>query len=500
MLIAVREIPSSKTVSYKIIDKAGTIIQDWTVTGVTERVIDATAEASIYQVDSGAITTGFEGHVFWKTSDAIPIIASETINIQSVDVSHISGDSSAANNLEAQYDGTGYIHATAPAYQAQISAIAGGVAVRDNVAASVVVSGTASGTIANMNTDDDVRYVVTADAGTGALDFVLKVSPADTESMPVDIHFHGYYDEGTGATNSLTANAYNFNTASWEVVATLINAAVDIGFDLPLSVQNSAAGSGTILGMAYVSGDVLIRLTQTVNETGSTMNIDHLTVGFAGSPLTAEEVWAALTSALTTSGSIGKKLADWVLGSDSKVILSNNAHTGATVPTVTAVTNDVGVTQAGADKAWGTTARSLTDKAGFSLAADQLTVTVGTVNALGTQAKADVNAEVDSALNTAIPGSPTAGSVNEKVGSIAVPTPFTIVADTDNSTLQFKTNLASTVDDAEKGGWVRFTSGALAGLPPKRISTYNGTTKIITLSSSFVSAPATGVTGVIQIS
>ncbi len=39
------------------------------------------------------------------------------------------------------------------------------------------------------------------------------------------------------------------------------------------------------------------------------------------------------------------------------------------------------------------------DKSGYSLAADQSGVTVGTVNALGTQAKADVNAEADTALS-----------------------------------------------------------------------------------------------------
>ena len=54
-----------------------------------------------------------------------------------------------------------------------------------------------------------------------------------------------------------------------------------------------------------------------------------------------QAIWDALTSALTTAGSIGKKLADWVLGSDNKVILSNNAHTGAVVPTVTSITNAV---------------------------------------------------------------------------------------------------------------------------------------------------------------
>lgn len=38
-----------------------------------------------------------------------------------------------------------------------------------------------------------------------------------------------------------------------------------------------------------------------------------------------------------------------------------------TVALVTAITNDVGITQAGADKAWGTAARALTDKADFAL-------------------------------------------------------------------------------------------------------------------------------------
>jgi hypothetical protein len=43
---------------------------------------------------------------------------------------------------------------------------------------------------------------------------------------------------------------------------------------------------------------------------------------------------------------------------------------------------------------------------------------VAGVLALGTQAKLDVNAEVDTALNTAIPGSPTADSVNERIATM----------------------------------------------------------------------------------
>ncbi|RJO64163.1 MAG: hypothetical protein C4540_04595 [Candidatus Omnitrophota bacterium] len=82
---------------------------------------------------------------------------------------------------------------------------------------------------------------------------------------------------------------------------------------------------------------------QAFNLTG---NITGNLSGSIGSLSAAaiQSIWDALTSALTTAGSIGKKLADWVLGTDNKVILSNNAHTGAVIPLVTNITNKTGVT------------------------------------------------------------------------------------------------------------------------------------------------------------
>ena len=61
-----------------------------------------------------------------------------------------------------------------------------------------------------------------------------------------------------------------------------------------------------------------------------------------GASLVAE-IWNALTSGMITASSIGKKLADWVLGTDNKAMLSANAQTGVTIPTVTTVTNPVTV-------------------------------------------------------------------------------------------------------------------------------------------------------------
>ena len=64
-----------------------------------------------------------------------------------------------------------------------------------------------------------------------------------------------------------------------------------------------------------------------------------------------------------------------------------------------------------------------------------------------------------------------------------------VVADAANSGLTFKTNLASTVNDFYKDQIMRLTSGALAG-QVKKITGYNGTTKFVTFTDGFTSAPA----------
>jgi hypothetical protein len=48
--------------------------------------------------------------------------------------------------------------------------------------------------------------------------------------------------------------------------------------------------------------------------------------GYALSAAGVQAIWDALTSALTTVGSVGKKLADWILGTDSKALVSTDAQ------------------------------------------------------------------------------------------------------------------------------------------------------------------------------
>lgn len=88
----------------------------------------------------------------------------------------------------------------------------------------------------------------------------------------------------------------------------------------------------------------------------------------------ATAVWNVLLSTLTTTSSIGKKLADWVLGTDNRGLISANSHTAGV--TVLAVTGNVG----------------------------------GTVGALAAQAKADVNAEVVDVLRVDVASEPGVGA------------------------------------------------------------------------------------------
>lgn len=73
-------------------------------------------------------------------------------------------------------------------------------------------------------------------------------------------------------------------------------------------------------------------------------------------------------------------------------------------------------------------------------------------------------------------------------------TTFTVVSDAANGAAQFKTDRSESTDNYWKDCWVKITSGALSGQVRKIIS-YNGTNKFVTLSSALTGTPAAGVTG-----
>jgi hypothetical protein len=86
-------------------------------------------------------------------------------------------------------------------------------------------------------------------------------------------------------------------------------------------------------------------VTTITNDVGITQTGADKVWGSATRTLTAFStalalsVWDVLTANISTASSIGLKLKNWVLGSDNKSLLSSDAQTGVTIPTVTTLTN-----------------------------------------------------------------------------------------------------------------------------------------------------------------
>lgn len=208
-----------------------------------------------------------------------------------VNVGEISDDSTAANNLELQYDGTGLIGDNYPFTQSEGAALGGGLSILTTMASATAILGD-SNNLSNANTSDDSRWTAD-DNGGGApgAETIFRCTPADTADIPVELTFEGYYDEPGGTTNGATLQVYNFSSAGWDTIVMLTNASSDEDHEVPLSHAHKAPGTGTLETVGYTIGDVMIKFKQDTAETGDNcLLIDYMVVGFVGSLVTAEEV------------------------------------------------------------------------------------------------------------------------------------------------------------------------------------------------------------------
>jgi len=166
-----------------------------------------------------------------------------------------------------------------------------------------------------------------------------------------------------------------------------------------------------------------------------------------------------LQTQIGTDGAGLTSLGDTRLANLDATVSSRLAPAG-TLATVTAVTNDVGITQAGADKVWSTAARALTDKTGFSLSAagiqaiwDALTSALTTVGSIGKRLADYVDAAISSRSTYAggavasVTAAVTVGTNNDKTGyslATAPPTAAQIRSEIDSNSTKLA-NLDATV-------------------------------------------------------
>lgn len=252
--------------------------------------------------------------------------------------------------------------------------------------------------------DIGASVLLSSGAGAGQLDFtggVVKsnlsqiLGTALTETAgQIAAAFKKFFDKAspTGTVNSLP-----------DAVAGAASGLAIVGSNMGTvsSVTGNVGGS-----VASVTADVGI--TQTGADKVWSSATRTLT---AFSTALAVSVWDVLTANISTASSIGLKLKNWVLGSDNKALLSSDAHTGATIPTVTTVTNGVTVT-------------TNNDKTGYGLSSaavqaiwDALTSALTTAGSIGKWILDKLDATVSTRLASASYASPLdAAGVRSAVG------------------------------------------------------------------------------------
>ncbi len=292
-------------VDYALTNDIATVDRDW----ITNP--DAT---STYEVVNGTVDV-----VTIERSDATDVLDTALATYDgptNAEMEARTVSATAAVNLEKMYDGTGYNDDNAPSTQLQISTLAGGIAV-STIVTGITIADPGGGeqtlTYAATVTHDGIYHEVASDASGNDIDFYYTFNTGGGDNLPVDFHFHGYYEDNNApASSTMVIQSYNFNIAAWETIATLTDSANDIGLDLPLHVHDVDPGGGG-------EGDVRIRFNLTTPEVSQNVRINHATVGYVSGGLTiaaiADGIWdEVIVSAHDTSNTAGALLdspGDW---------------------------------------------------------------------------------------------------------------------------------------------------------------------------------------------
>jgi len=190
--------------------------------------------------------------------------------VASADVVSISGDTTAADNLELQYDTTGITGDTFPSTQAQVGGISvGSSSISIQAESYVLTTGVqSSGTFADTATVDDVHHEHTDTAGVIDLYYQFDVTGNGTaSSAQIDLRING-------ANDSITVYAFDWDGATWDQIDFLAgtNGSIDSVLSPDLLIRHTGTGANL--------GKVRIRFEET-GLTTATLLIDRIITSYA---------------------------------------------------------------------------------------------------------------------------------------------------------------------------------------------------------------------------
>jgi len=177
-----------------------------------------------------------------------------TAGVPEVDVTHVSGDSTAADNLELQYDTTGLTGDTFPATQAQIGNLSTGSGGISTTAASFTKAGAEPETNTYTSTVqlDGTFHIVEDDTTSTDAYYQFDVG---TDGVPQEVVWEGYAQSNG---DSYTIHFYNWAGTSWDQVGTIsaVNGTTVISEAYTATIAH--VGTGTNAGLVrfrFLSSD-----------------------------------------------------------------------------------------------------------------------------------------------------------------------------------------------------------------------------------------------------
>jgi len=248
----------------QLCDTVTTLTGHTAQTGDSYARLGAPAGASV-SADIATIDTNVDG-VKTKT-DSLTFTVANQVDSNAV---AISGDTTAADNLEATYDGTGYTDDEAPAKQSQLSSIANvGSAVHKPSSSYTLTTGTQS---ANLYTDtealDGVRHTHTDIANSIDLYYEFMIGGG----TPTSVQVTGYL---TGLNDDLLVQGYDWVSTSWKQIGTLqgTSSTTNQVFSYDLFVDMVGSGAN--------DGKVRVRFYKASGLSSATLAIDQIFVAFS---------------------------------------------------------------------------------------------------------------------------------------------------------------------------------------------------------------------------
>lgn len=195
-----------------------------------------------------------------------------------VNVTQISSDSNAADNLEATFDGTGYSNPEAPAKQSQLSSLANvGAAINkpageDNTGGAikgVAFIGSQTNTYAAAEAIDGTYHKI--DDAADAIDIVYGFDVGG-DGIPTQLNMTGFLN---GVNDELKVFGYDFVDSDWVQIGIVVGKTITTNDENTYPMFVSMVGTiGSDLGKVYIR-------FQNTGQSDPDLNIDQLFISYA---------------------------------------------------------------------------------------------------------------------------------------------------------------------------------------------------------------------------